>query len=32
MLDNLSIVFNCILIIFVCVRAVRLDPDIGRKK
>lgn len=32
MLDNLSILFTCILIILVCLRAVRLDPDLKRRK
>ena len=32
MLDNLSVIFNCVLIIFVCLRAVQLDPDINRSK
>jgi len=32
MLDNVSILFNCILIFLVCVCAVRQDPDVKRRR
>jgi hypothetical protein len=31
MLDNLSIILNCCLIVFVCIRALQRDPDRATK-
>ena len=28
MLDNASIIFNCVLILLICLRAIKYDPDI----
>jgi len=32
MLDNLSIIFTCCLIVLVCLRAMKQDPERAKKK